>query len=129
MSSKLAWEYMVCHCIFLSILVHLNNPVVTTFLLPHQHATKHYLSLICLFGAPNGLCLSITECKHIKAVKEPWRYSSKFNALGQMLRTNQYLDKITSACVDFENRKMLDKPCLPSTIDMLCVFNLFFAYR
>jgi hypothetical protein len=94
-----------------------NNPVVTTFSLPRQHATKHYPSLIRLFGAPNGLCSSITECKHIKAVKEPWRRSSKFNALGQMLRTNQRLDKITSSRTDFESREMFKESCLPSAIN------------
>ncbi|KAF8545905.1 hypothetical protein OG21DRAFT_1491784 [Imleria badia] len=96
-----------------------NNPVVTTFSLPCQHAAKHYSSLIRLWGAPNGLCSSITECKHIKAVKEPWRRSSKFNALGQMLRTNQRLDKIAAAGVDFESRKMLNESCLSSAINML----------
>lgn len=45
--------------------------------------------VIQLFGAPNGLCSSITESKHIKAVKEPWRRSSHYEALGQMLLTNQ----------------------------------------
>ncbi|KAG6329486.1 hypothetical protein ID866_9602 [Astraeus odoratus] len=51
--------------------------------------------LIELFGAPNGLCLSITESKHIKAVKEPWWQSSHFEAVGQMLVTNQCLDKFS----------------------------------
>ncbi|KAG2016559.1 hypothetical protein CC2G_009715 [Coprinopsis cinerea AmutBmut pab1-1] len=46
------------------------------------------------FGAPNGLCSSITEAKHIKAVKEPWRRSNKYNALGQMLLTNQRISKL-----------------------------------
>jgi hypothetical protein len=40
--------------------------------LPHQHSLVHYAYLITEFGAPNGLCSSITELKHIKAVKEPW---------------------------------------------------------
>ncbi|KAF8812067.1 hypothetical protein BYT27DRAFT_7221263 [Phlegmacium glaucopus] len=40
--------------------------------LPRQHALPHYLTSITLCGSPNGLCLSITESKHIKAVKEPW---------------------------------------------------------
>ena len=40
--------------------------------LPHQHALMHYIHSIRLFGSPNGLCSSITESKHIKAVKEPW---------------------------------------------------------
>ncbi|KAN0101260.1 hypothetical protein V8E55_001244 [Tylopilus felleus] len=94
-----------------------NNLVVTTFSLPRQHVAKHYPSLIRLFGAPNGLCSSITECKHIKAVKEPWCRSSKFNALGQMLRTNQHLDKITSSRTDFESREMFKESCLPSAIN------------
>ena len=42
------------------------------FNLPRSHAAVHYLHLIRAFGAPNGLCSSITESKHIKAVKEPW---------------------------------------------------------
>jgi hypothetical protein len=44
--------------------------------LPHQHALKHFYYSILLFGSPNGLCSSITESKHIKAVKEPWHQSS-----------------------------------------------------
>ena len=35
------------------------------FSLPRQHAMVHYRELIELFGAPNGLCSSITESKHI----------------------------------------------------------------
>ncbi|OJA12790.1 hypothetical protein AZE42_13399 [Rhizopogon vesiculosus] len=73
---------------------------------------KHYPILIRLFGAPNGLCSSITETKHIKAVKEPWRRSSRYKALGQMLVTNQRLDKIAAARRDFNNRGMLQGTCL-----------------
>ncbi|KAF8545891.1 hypothetical protein OG21DRAFT_1428433, partial [Imleria badia] len=61
-----------------------------------------------LFGAPNGLCSSITESKHIKAVKQPYRRSNHHNALGQMLTTNQRLDKLAHCCVDFKQREMLD---------------------
>ena len=78
------------------------------FNLPRQHSLTHYHQLIREFGAPNGLCSSITESKHIKAVKEPWRRSNRFNALGQMLLTNQRLDKLAAAQVDFVHRKMLD---------------------
>ncbi|KIK12583.1 hypothetical protein PISMIDRAFT_18644 [Pisolithus microcarpus 441] len=49
--------------------------VVFTFSLPRQHSLKHYHDLIKLFGAPNGLCSSITESKHIKAVKKPYQYA------------------------------------------------------
>ncbi|KAI0244925.1 hypothetical protein BJV78DRAFT_1277591 [Lactifluus subvellereus] len=62
---------------------------------------------IQLFGAPNGLCSSITESKHIKAVKEPWRRSSHFKALGQMLVTNQRIDKLSASHVDFTSRGLL----------------------
>lgn len=76
--------------------------------LPRQHAMKHYRNLIEQFAAPNGLCSSMTEAKHIKAVKEPWRRSNRYKALGQMLQTNQRLDKLAAARVDFANRGMLD---------------------
>ncbi|KAF8232057.1 hypothetical protein L208DRAFT_1274100, partial [Tricholoma matsutake] len=59
------------------------------------------------FGAPNGLCSSITESQHIKAVKNPWCQSSKFEVLGQMLLTNQCLDKLTASEADFIECGML----------------------
>ncbi|KIK78407.1 hypothetical protein PAXRUDRAFT_164113, partial [Paxillus rubicundulus Ve08.2h10] len=62
--------------------------------LPHLHSLKHYIAQIQDFGAPNGLCSSITESKHICAVKNPWRHSNHFEASGQMLLTNQRLDKL-----------------------------------
>lgn len=86
------------------------------FSLPRQHSLMHYHHLVREFGAPNGLCSSITESKHIKAVKEPWRRSSRFNALGQMLITNQRLDKLAAARVDFDARGMLKGPCLSSFV-------------
>lgn len=90
-------------------------PVVPTFLLLCQHVAKHYPELIHLFGASNGLCSSITENKHIKAVKEPWQRSNRFNALEQMLVTNQRLDKLAVAQVDFTNQGMLNGTCLDHT--------------
>ncbi|KAG1814095.1 hypothetical protein EV424DRAFT_1564563, partial [Suillus variegatus] len=81
--------------------------VVLHFSLPRQHSLMHYVRNIRLFAAPNGLCSSITENKHIKAVKEPWRRSSRFNALGQILLTNQRLDKLSALRVDFTRRGML----------------------
>lgn len=61
-----------------------------------QHALSHYAQLIIQFGSPNGLCSSITESKHIKAVKEPWRWSSRFKALVQMLRCIIQLEKMAA---------------------------------
>src|SRR5882762_9768488 len=49
--------------------------------LPRQHSLKHYIYSIKLLGSPNGLCSSITESKHIKAVKRPWCRSSRYCAL------------------------------------------------
>ncbi|KAG1893112.1 uncharacterized protein F5891DRAFT_963491 [Suillus fuscotomentosus] len=93
--------------------------VVPTFSLPRQHSLKHYVQNIRLFAAPNGLCSSITENKHIKAVKEPWRRSSRYNALGQILVTNQRLDKLSAARADFTRRGMLTGTCLSVTMDAL----------
>ena len=39
------------------------------FSLPRQHSMKHYISHIQNFGAPNGLCSSITESAHIRFMK------------------------------------------------------------
>ena len=77
--------------------------------LPRQHAMKHYRELIEWFGAPNGLCTSITEAKHIKCVKEPWRRSNRFRALGQMLLTNQRTDKMAAFRNDLQQRGMLSE--------------------
>ncbi|KAH9015025.1 hypothetical protein EDB84DRAFT_1277471, partial [Lactarius hengduanensis] len=63
--------------------------------LPRQHALEHFYNAIHLFGSPNGLCSSITESKHIRAVKEPWRRSSRYLALTQMLRTLLRMDKMS----------------------------------
>ena len=49
----------------------------SAFSLPRQHAMVHYHDHIENFGSPNGLCSSITESKHITAVKCPWRRSNK----------------------------------------------------
>lgn len=84
----------------------------SNFSLPRQHSVKHFRLLIQLFGAPNGLCSSITESKHIKAVKEPYRRSSHFEALGQMLMTNQRVDKLAACRASLTARNLLDGPCL-----------------
>jgi hypothetical protein len=75
--------------------------------LPRQHALKHFYNSIHLFGSPNGLCSSITESKHIKAVKEPWRWSSRYQALVQMLRTLVRMDKMAALRQIFSDRGML----------------------
>lgn len=77
------------------------------FNLPRQHSLIHYRRSIQLFGAPNGLCTSITKSKHIVSVKEPWRWSNHFQALGQMLITNQRLEKLSASRVDFISRGLL----------------------
>lgn len=79
----------------------------TGFSLPRQHSLFHYRRQIEDFGAPGGLCSSITESRHITAVKKPWRRSNRFNALGQMLLTNQRLDKLAAMRSDFAARGML----------------------
>jgi hypothetical protein len=76
--------------------------------LPRQHSIMHYYRSIQLFGSPNGLCSSITESKHIKAVKEPWRRSSHYKALKQMLVTISRLEKLASASRVFSRVGMME---------------------
>ncbi|KAI9459974.1 hypothetical protein HD554DRAFT_2323915 [Boletus coccyginus] len=83
------------------------------FSLPRQHSMVHYRTLIEMFGVPNGLCSSITESWHIKAVKEPWHRSNRYEALGQMLLTNQRLDKLAAARLVYSQKGMLDGPSVP----------------
>ncbi|KAJ6579813.1 hypothetical protein B0H10DRAFT_2341961 [Mycena sp. CBHHK59/15] len=75
--------------------------------LPRQHSLVHYICFIQLFGSPNGLCSSITESKHIKAVKEPWHRSSHYKALAQMLIMLVRLGKLAAALCDFTVRGMM----------------------
>ncbi|KAJ3511752.1 hypothetical protein NMY22_g15551 [Coprinellus aureogranulatus] len=77
------------------------------FSLPRQHSLVHYCDNIRNFGAPNGLCSSITESRHITAVKKPWRRSNRYEALGQMLLINQRLDKLAAGRSHFAARGML----------------------
>ncbi|KAJ6563752.1 hypothetical protein B0H10DRAFT_2445344 [Mycena sp. CBHHK59/15] len=81
--------------------------VCTDISLPCQHSLVHYIPSICLFASPNGLCSSITESKHIKAVKELWRRSSRYKALPRMLVTLTHLDKLAAARRDFTIRGMM----------------------
>ncbi|KAJ3495158.1 hypothetical protein NLJ89_g10671 [Agrocybe chaxingu] len=85
--------------------------------LPRQHSLLHYKILARDFGAPNGLCSSITESKHIKAVKEPWRRSNRYEALGQMLITNQRLDKLAAARIHFKENGLLKQSMFESLVD------------
>jgi hypothetical protein len=96
----------------------------TGFNLPRQHSLIHYYKLIRAYGAPNGLCSSITESKHIKAVKEPWRRSNRFDALSQILLTNQRLDKLAASRVDFADRGMLQGTCLSYILEKLGMSNI-----
>ena len=99
--------------------IFISTSIRNHFSLPRQHSMVHYYSLIRLFGAPNGLCSSITESMHIRAVKEPWRRSNRNQALGQMIVTNQRLDQLAAARTDFEGRGMLNGSCLETTLGAL----------
>jgi hypothetical protein len=92
------------------------RPMTTEgFSLPRQHSILHYNIHIRNFGAPNGLCSSITESKHIEAVKKPWRRSNRYEPIKQMLLTNERLDKLSSARIDFRERGMFARSCLAAT--------------
>ncbi|KAF9522125.1 hypothetical protein CPB83DRAFT_899922 [Crepidotus variabilis] len=75
--------------------------------LPRQHSLVHYARSIRLFGSPNGLCSSITESKHIVAVKKPWRCSSRYHALCQMLRRILREEKLDAARQEFTKQGMM----------------------
>ena len=86
------------------------------FSLPRQHALLHYIKSIQLFGSPNGLCSSITESKHIVAVKRPWRASNGFNPIEQILRSNTRMSKMAAARAEFGRRGMLENDVLTQAL-------------
>jgi len=91
------------------------------FSLPRQHSLIHYRRMIEDFGTPGGLCSSITESRHITAVKKPWRRSNRYQALGQMLLINQRLDKLAAMRSDFTSRGMIPGGPIPGrNITHLC---------
>ncbi|TFK39165.1 hypothetical protein BDQ12DRAFT_698238 [Crucibulum laeve] len=114
LSAFIEFCYIVCHsqtdervltaidnavmCFHHEHVIFIDEDIRDDFSLPHQHA---------LFGTPNGLCSSITESKHIKAVKEPWCQSNCNDALGQMLLTNQQLDKLATLQAHLESSRFL----------------------
>ncbi len=91
-----------------------------SILLPHQHLLVHYQQHILDFGAPNGLCSSITESRHITAVKKPWHWSNRYNALSQMLLTNQRLDKLSALCSELAVHGLVtpNHPLPPDPFDL-----------
>jgi glycerol-3-phosphate O-acyltransferase len=93
--------------------------VRTAISLPRQHALKHFYHAIHLFGSPNGLCSSITESKHIEEVKKTWRRSSRYQALMQMLRTLQRMDKMSALHQHFEGSGMLEGFCYGASFSKL----------
>ena len=86
--------------------------------LPCQHSLNHYCHHIENFSAPNGLCSSITESEHISAVKKPWRRSSRFEALKQMLIVNTRNDKLAATYINFTSRGMLRGTCLGEALQL-----------
>ena len=80
---------------------------------------EHYRQLIQWFDMPNGLCSSITELKHMEAVKRPYWHTNKYQALGQMLFINQHLDKLAASHIDFKHHHMLQGTCLSIVVEAL----------
>ncbi|KAJ8091523.1 hypothetical protein PM082_024443 [Marasmius tenuissimus] len=87
--------------------VYITSGVRADLSLPRQHSLVHYRRSIRMFGSPNGLCSSITESKHIKAVKEPWRRSNRYKALSQMIKTIARLEKMHALRQLFSSRGWL----------------------
>jgi hypothetical protein len=77
------------------------------FQVPRQHAMAHYLYLIEQFGAPNGLCTSITEHAHIAAIKEPWRRTNKHEPIAQMIKIHNQLSLLDAFRLKLESHGLL----------------------
>lgn len=85
--------------------------------LPRQHALVHYHALIRLFGAPNGLCSSLSESKHKESTKDVYRRSNRNNPLGQMLVANSRLNQLSAARGKYVKCGMLDPDKASAPLD------------
>ena len=92
--------------------------VRATISMPRQHTLKHLYHAIHLFGSPNGLCSSITKSKHIQSVKKPWRRSSRYRALTQMLRILERMDKMLALHRRLEEGGMLQGFCFGASSEL-----------
>ena len=89
--------------------------------LPRQHSIQHYCWLIKQFGAPYGLSSSLTESAHISAVKEPWRHSSHFEELLQILVTNQRMDNLAAFHSKLFAAGLLNAPLVPEGTQVIAM--------
>lgn len=89
--------------------------------LPRQHSLQHYHRHIVQFGAPEGLSTSITESKHIHAVKKPWRRTNHFEELTQMLLINQRMDKLGAFRARLFGEGLLNVPLVPEGNDAIAM--------
>ena len=96
--------------------------------LPWQHSLVHYKETIQLFGSLNGLCSSITELMHIRAVKEPWHRANKYGPLGQMLVINQRLAKVATLQSFLEKHGLLDGALLLAFMEEIMVGNMMMGH-
>ncbi|KAF7317691.1 C2H2-type domain-containing protein [Mycena kentingensis (nom. inval.)] len=100
LSTFLDFCYLICsHNFDESTLAELKR-VVSLYHEQRKHSMEDYIPDIKSFGSPYGTCSSITE------------------ALSQMLVTNQWLDRLNTACADFVKRGMLPPlfALLPETL-------------
>ena len=62
----------------------------------------------------------------VQCVEPKMSRTYRFEALSQMLLTNQRLDKLTAACVDFTDHGMLEGTCLSLVWDQ--ILRMCFSY-
>lgn len=91
-----------------------------TISLPCQHSLTHHLYGMQFFGAPNGLCSSITESKHIHAVKVPWQRSNRYKALHQMLQTITRSDKMAALAENLRDQGLLQGLTTSYMLSQMC---------
>ncbi|KAL4071376.1 hypothetical protein V8B97DRAFT_1917589 [Scleroderma yunnanense] len=108
----LEFTYLACHNVITEDTLAAIQDTIRCF---HE-----YWEIFCQLGmAPNGLCTSITESKHIDAVKDPYWQTNCNKPLGQMLIINQHLDKLAASRRDFQMQGMLEGTCLTVAMQLL----------
>jgi hypothetical protein len=86
------------------------------FNLPRQHALFHWRPRIQDFGSMNGTCTTLVESKHRTAIKEPWRRSSKYEPMHQMLITNSRMTQLRACATAFRKHGLLRETLMTSVL-------------
>ncbi|KAG0699126.1 hypothetical protein DFH29DRAFT_983647 [Suillus ampliporus] len=116
-------DVMHTFCMFLEFCYLIWHNIITESTLVQIQDTLNQFHHYRKIFESTGVILTFSLPRQHSSVKELWRCSSYYKALGQMLVANQCLDKLAALCIDFKSYGMLHGTCLSETLRALNEFD------